>query len=583
MGLKIWLPLTGHIRNQGVAQVTLASGTPTYTNGKLGQCLSTGTLNFNVANNVITTLGSSNIYSICCWCKNLNTSTSNRWVFMLSSGTGTARGLWEGNSTTNRYWAYSGSGINIATSINTIDGKWHHICFTSNKTNVKLYVDGIFQAEVNNASTTAMTNNTFQLNATDYNLNDFRVYDCVLSPEEIKFISQGLIAHYPLNRRGFGQNNLIITNSMTPLSGTSGWSSAGTNWSNTNVLSSEASNGHAIRSTYSGTTQVSGGIHHPTGVDKTTLTNGATYTLSARIRASKACIATFQNELMITGNTINLTTDWKIYSYSCTIDNTKTYHSNVIYVRAADATQNMWIECDWIKLEEGNKATPWIPNTSDPLYNTISLNSNIEYDCSGYQNNILSASGMNYLSDTPKYLTSTKTNGNTAGTFTSPISAEALHNEITIACWVKRNYTDTAERVIYCGPVKLYVYTDFNFRLSWKCAQSVSTYTTNTWAPGVFASSNEWKHIVFTFKNGIVKVYVNGKLSGTSDRTQYGTYVLGYLNTSFAANGTSNNFIGMLSDLRLYTTCLSDTAVESLYQNEAFIDSDNNVFGNIRV
>lgn len=160
-------------------------------------------------------------------------------------------------------------------------------------------------------------------------------------------------------------DNLIITNSMAPLSGTSGWSLAGNGWINSNVIAPDTTNGHAIRCTFTGSTGVSGGIHHPTGNTKGDLTDGATYTLSARIRASKACRASFYNELSTTGNTINLTTEWKIYFYSCAIDNSKTYHSNVIYVVNTDVVDGMWIECEWIKLELGDKATPWIPHVNN--------------------------------------------------------------------------------------------------------------------------------------------------------------------------------------------------------------------------
>ena len=211
MALQVWLPLQGDLKNQGLTNITLDSGSPTYTNGKLGQCLNTGTLLFTAEDDLIVSLGETNIYSMCCWCKNLSTSASSRWVFYIGGdASGLMRGLWESNSTTNRHWAYSGSGVNIATSINTIDGQWHHLCFTSNGATVKLYVDGIYQSQITNGKTDALAANHIYLNASNYNLNDFRLYDHCLSPMEVKELSKGLVLHYPLNRDGWGQENLFI-------------------------------------------------------------------------------------------------------------------------------------------------------------------------------------------------------------------------------------------------------------------------------------------------------------------------------------------------------------------------------------
>lgn len=45
---------------------------------------------------------------------------------------------------------------------------------------------------------------------------DVRIYNNALSPQEIKEISKGLVLHYPLNRQGWGQENLLLnTNDLT--------------------------------------------------------------------------------------------------------------------------------------------------------------------------------------------------------------------------------------------------------------------------------------------------------------------------------------------------------------------------------
>lgn len=80
MALQVWLPLNGNLNNQGLTPITFASGTPTYTTGKIGQCLGSGSLSFTVSDNLIANLGTTNIYSMCCWCKDLNTATGTRWV-----------------------------------------------------------------------------------------------------------------------------------------------------------------------------------------------------------------------------------------------------------------------------------------------------------------------------------------------------------------------------------------------------------------------------------------------------------------------------------------------------------------------
>ena len=45
-------------------------------------------------------------------------------------------------------------------------------------------------------------------------LDDFRLYDHALSPLDVKRLAQGLVLHYPLNRGGFGGDNLDNFSSM---------------------------------------------------------------------------------------------------------------------------------------------------------------------------------------------------------------------------------------------------------------------------------------------------------------------------------------------------------------------------------
>ena len=590
MSLQVWLPLTKDLRQQGLSTTTYTqnSGTAISSGGKLGSCL-TATSNATVIVNLptlATMLANGKTYSLACWVKITNNVTDG-WVIKLGTN---SCGLWWAASTARWVWNENDKGKRCANPTISGDANWHHLVTTVDKTvsgmiTAKHYVDGV-PAESYEMQTWDCSNHsqpagtTITINPYVAQLNDIRLYDHCLSPMEVKELAKGLVLHYPLNRQGWGQNNLIITNSMAPTSGTNGWNSAGTGWANSNVTASGASNGHAIRCTYSGTTQVSGGIHHPTGVDKTTLTNGATYTLTARIRASKACIATFQNELMTTGNTINLTTDWKIYSYSCVIDNTKTYQSNVIYVRAADATQDMWIECDWIKLEEGTKATPWIPNLADPLYTTMGLNSTTEYDCSGFCNNGSKMTDtITYNSDTAKYAVSTHFNGTYDGIIIENLALKDMINSaITYAFWIKPE-SESGARSVYFGSYS---------GISWSVEKTAGNQLRLYWnsspdetCSGAIITDGVWQHICIT-KSGTndVKVYINGVQKWTSTATHSS---LNFPTTYRIGRDTRSNdgtpYKGLMSDFRIYATALSADDVKSLYQNSAYIDSSGNVYG----
>jgi hypothetical protein len=44
----------------------------------------------------------------------------------------------------------------------------------------------------------------------DCSINDFRLYDHILSELEVKEIARAKVLHYPLNHNGWGLNNILI-------------------------------------------------------------------------------------------------------------------------------------------------------------------------------------------------------------------------------------------------------------------------------------------------------------------------------------------------------------------------------------
>lgn len=569
MSLQVWLPLNGDLHNQGLTNVTLNSGTPTYSAGKIGQCLSNGTLVFDIGDSLISNkLGVSNIYSMCCWCKNLNASTGSRWVFYIGSGAGGCRGLWESNSTASRHWAYSGSGNNIPMSINSIDGQWHHIAFISNSTNVKLYIDGIYQGEINYGKTDLLNTNILTLSANNYLLNDFRLYDHCLSPKEVAEIAKGLCLHYKLTGGNNKGNPNYLYNSGPNSNSLNSWSVAGSGWSNSIVSCESAPFGYAVRSTYTGTGGTSGGIHHPpttlngTASSKTDLINGETYTLSGYLRASKNCTVTFRSEMM-SGPQSQITTEWKKYSFTGTVNTSASYYSNVFYVSASEVTTNMWIEAYGWKLEKGDKATGWTPHPMDAIYASMGYGENIEYDCSGFgKHGIISNVGL-VENSSPRYSVALNNNGQLYITMPSI----TLDKTYSISLWLKPNSSMTDwQRIFNIGDnstnrtglcygnngTQIGYHNRYNDTMLYD--YYALTYTPNT-----------WYYYCVTCSGNQIKQYINGNLVHTGNlSTPYNgmTYSMGTLYRMY----NSGNANACLSDFRIYATTLTADQVKELYE-----------------
>ena len=592
MSLQVWLPLNGNLNNQGLSEVTITnSGATVNSSGKIGSCYS-----FNGSNNKIqiSNAPKPNNISVAMWFK--RNATTNTRQFLYTQWQGITLELDGSNKITCSINTADGQvgHCNTTTTITT-DSGWTHIVYTFEQgVGTKLYINGLFIQSASVTKPIVWSNNAGNIGyySTYFNgcVNDFRIYDHCLSDKEVKEISKGLVLHYKLS--GVSNPNLIITNSMAQQSGTSGWSSAGTGWANSLVDSPEAIGGKAIRCTYSGTTQTSGGIHHPTGNTKGDLTNGAVYTLSARIRASKSCRATFKNELHTTNNVIDLTTDWEVYSFSSTINNDNTYHSNVIYVVAADATQNMWIECNWIKLEEGDKATPWIPISTDPLYNKLGLNDSIEYDCSGYGNNG-TKNNITVSSDSARYVSSYVFNGSNAYIKTNDsLWRSDGATELSINFWASMDdWTTFNARLYSCTESGGYNVEPSGSNVSF----SMNAYTDATKSAYKYINdggycavaksslSSGWHMFTYVYSTSSTKLYVDGALKINNTYTSYGVHynataplIIGAEATG--SGSTSPYFNGKMSDFKLFYTALSADDIKDLYQVSASVDNIGNLY-----
>ena len=589
MALQVWLPLTKDLRNQGLSNVTVTNNGATFNSaGKLGGCYSFSGSSQKIVNTLPSTITSS-VGSLSCWIKMNSLPGSSSFYNLLQLGNlggyATCRlGLYmEYTNYINISIDGSGTSSNRYTH-SMVANQWYHICVTYDGTIVKLYIDGseVLSKTASKGSYTTAASNLYIGGTSSYYLNgymnDARYYNHCLSPMEVKELSKGLVLHYPLNRGGWGQENLLPVNGSTIINSTQSFEFQG--WVQ-NFYTKTWMNEH--------------------------LTPGKQYTLSYTVTCLSIPDSTYTfkenrhspilvhqgngwNQVTITSDGIKSTNmavgqsrDYKCTFIFATASENYEYYGlcgyTALYRNSSNNAQYAKFRIDNLKLEEGSIKTPWCPNSSDNLADEMGLNSIIEYDTSGYCNNGEKIGTLTYTSDTPKYQVSTHIGAASQKIHISGLTTSGFGNSYSFAWWGKR----TSNSPMFWGfsdGIRLngmYIGTLWNTGDGSNNPLYEIGTTTQVTAPSV----NVWHHYVMTGNGTKCYVYLDGELwaeaktykaiSGTS------IYINGWNSaTDYCSNNTD------ISDFRIYATALSAADVKSLYQNCVTIDPDGTIRGKIR-
>ena len=536
-----------------------SGSTPVYSAGKIGQCLegSSGEIAFHFDDaNLIENICLNKKYTIMTWLKNNAASSGvSRWVFRIGNGTGTSRGLWENNSGTTRHWAFSGTGVNCSTSIDCTQG-WHHTCFVVDGTIVTLYVDGVKQGSATD-STTLPTENTITFNSYRDSLNDFRLYNEVLSDKQIKEIAKGLCAHYKLEGVGANPNLLVDAGNRSK------WtyeSCTRVNDTDSKVIGFSVSS--ANQRIYLEVTNVwKSGQKYTYSFDAKASVN------NARLDVSRS-IANF-------GPNHYLTTEWQHYSGE--ISSTVTVDGGTLSIRGNTANTTYYLKN--IKLENGEEETNYIPNINDIEYTELGYDKALTTDVSGFGYNGTITGELTFDSDSPRYAGSTYFGGpGYLHYLSSPLNSST--DAFTFTCWFYPTqasnmalYNDRT--VVGSGFSVFYLGGALRFDTG---SNSEFQFSNDT------SILNKWSFIACTYdkNNGIKKAYINGIQVGSTtsigDLTQIGTNAsIGNSSTNGAA-GAGNQIYGSLSDVRIYCTALSAEDILKLYEISGIIDNKGNTY-----
>lgn len=572
MSLQVWLPLTKDLRNQGLENFNITTmGTLSFVDGKLGKAI-----NFNnstSSNNAIVI--NSNL------CEELGTEYSATvWVYPFGShvdynGCIISSGNW---NTPNKRWSFGlsknnsqvdvfGFNYNTYVDCNIPLNTWTHIACVHKNGITKLYKNGIYIGEKQMAQSALDSDKTFTRvgmcsygNYFGFNgkINDLRIYDHALSEMEVKQISQGLVLHYPLNRKGWGQENLARNTGVRAPDSTSQVEFRAFKVGNLPIVAGE-------------TITVSFDLKMEIG---TAVTNGTPYlyVYNTNYRGPHGQWISFTNNsshpfIPIGNYAIGDIFEQRVH-FTTTVANSFNPGSQTedwIEFYSNYNTENK-ITINNLKIEKGSIATPWCPNSSDELATTMGLNSTIEYDCSGFCNNGNKMTDtITYTSDTAKYQVSTHFNGTYDGILIENLQlSDIINSAITYAFWIKPE-SESGARSVYFGSYS---------GNSWSIEKNTSNVLRLYWngspdehCSGATIADGVWQHVCIT-KSGTsdVKVYINGvqKWNSTTAHNNLSFPTTYRLGRDIRSNdGTP--YKGLMSDFRIYATALSASDVNSLY------------------
>lgn len=560
ISLLIWLPFTKDANNQGLAPCNISGNYVPVTSGKIGNAHNTQ----NPMQITSSALTDKSNFTVAFWIYNSSDYINKLdWIRAVAINTkndelgtsGTIRFECCYDSNNRAVSVHNNSANDYFTSALIIvpdKDKWHHVAFVANGDYCKAYCDGVLVGSMEEQSGTPALTGTISIGSANYvgAINDFRIYDNVLSAREIHEIAKGLVLHYPLNDYyNDPRVNLITTNPTC----SKAFSINSTAWS------------------------------YPLTCPKTYVDPGKTYMFSYEISVDcvePISIYTDTNCSDETGgytgndagHTINYVVPSKVVTakgwntlYCITTpkaDNKKPYVHHGCTIRSSSATSEKPVtgnvEIRNLQLIESDCYIPYRPY----WYNTV-------YDVSGYSNNGEVNAGTSPFwvgNDSPRYDGCYEFTGNNTIQINDPIFHDDINQCHTVCVWANLSTYDRSKRqsLISLNNGYYAVYGDDNKTLMYLNGGSNDSYVYGDPLP-----LNQWTHIAWVLDTAVQKceVYYNGVLNAKS--TNYtATDLPSGVNKSLLIG---QNYIGKLSDLRIYATALSASDIKSIYKSVASI------------
>lgn len=613
MSLQIWLPFTdGTLRQQGSKRVTVSSGgTVSLSNsGKLGKCATFTSTAGGLTIPPAAMTSFTTKCSVCFWLKINGWGSSYDTYFQAGTGSTPWAAyifgfLRNGTNSTicftigNGSSASNNSYLSSTLSLNT----WYHVALTYETGKVKIYLNGNLDHEYTTSIIPAFSSitkisigrsNSDSSYQTQCNMNDLRIYDDCLSAAKIHNIAQGLVLQYLLNSKYIeNTTNLITTSdclSSTCYNGATSKYGYGTStdiYKTTGTFQNRfctkvymGTAGNAARPyVYFSNLFVSDGTNQP---EYKTLSFDYYGTIGEYVNFYKLGSGTAIGTYKVSNGQIQIGTftnsgdipvvknKWnhiELVLHGTTSANAEWGYC-ILGAQHTSTTTNYWLFANG-QIETKDHATGYA-GPGGTRTNTVIK------DISGFRNNGTINNTALITTDVIKNQNSYSLNGVDNPITLPNLSTLVPLGEFTACGWFKKftdQWSSKAWETIFGGP------SGFEFSSKSSSTNSPLLYA-YSWNKGTYAYTlDAWHHWAMVRTASGTTFYLDGQavISGTAGTIPSGNYFIGAWSSA-----TGQNFKGLMQDFRIYASALSANDILSIYNNDAYIDTNGEIQGKIR-
>ena len=422
-----------------------------------------------------------------------------------------------------------------------LDANWHHLVITMMKNKGTLYVDGVYQGEVNIGSLASGHNVHLSIgcrhngdNPFPGMIQDVRVYDHILSKKEIKELSKGLMLHYSFDNIIDGDN--IFT---------------------------------GIVST-SNCTKVTDGVE----IDWTTQKKDTHFGIGPYHYDKDNNPVPDNTEFVLTFQCNNLTVEGQLAFYVSNRDSFPIYLKNgynIAHFNTYGQSENRFF-IDDVQTTESLKGQKFTL-TDFKLYKIKTVPDNSGYDNNGTLNNVV-------YTDSIINEFSASFNGTDSFVELKNFKPNLPNEDYTFSFWICPR-EDGVRDIIFgnysSGHQSLNIERHTGNQLRIYYNADVPGYIGN-----VTMLKDQWAHIVIVRKNNVFSIWQNGveELNAT-----YNPLILNLTNQHWrigsdyrALDSQKTPFNGKIADFRIYATALSEEDVKELYQTRLAMNREGQMF-----